>query len=74
MMNGMTRISDGIEAAAEGMGRSLFGETTRWLYASGCENIPEAIGRLWVENGRVRRAVSCIRIEYTGQHMLLVSS
>jgi len=72
--NVMTMIGDRIEAAAERVSQSLFGETTRWLYASGCENIPEAIGHLWVENDRVRRAVVCIRIECTGQHMLLVAS
>jgi hypothetical protein len=74
MVNRMTMIGDRIEAAAEETGRLLFGKTTRWLYAAGCSDITEATGHLWAENDRVRRAVVCIRIECTGQHMLLVAS
>ena len=69
----MTKIDDGIDAAADEMGRSLFGKTVRWLYAAGCNDTPEMIGHLWVGCGMVRTAVICIRIEYTGQHMLLVA-
>jgi len=73
MVKEMTKIDDTIKDAAEGMSRSLFGETVRWLYAAGCDDIPGTTGRLWVGCGMVRTAVSCIRIECTGQHMLLVA-